>query len=217
MTELERALVALGQELDLPPTPALAAAVRPRLARRSRRRLWVALAAAVLVALAVAFAVPPARSAILRFFHIRGAQVSIVDRLPAVPLRDTAPGTPGTLGQAGFRVLLPDGRPPDGVYLIPGGVWLRYGDVAHPRLLVAELQTGSGLVLKKVAAGGRVEYVDVGGSLGVWIAAPHNLYLPGGEPRLAGTTLLWQHGVLTVHLEGKLTKSQAIAVASTFR
>jgi hypothetical protein len=218
VTELERALVVLGRELDLPPAPALAAAVRPRLARGSRRRLWLALAAAVLLAVAVALAVPPARSAILRFFHIRGAQVSIVDRLPAVPLRGGPLGTPGTLGQAGFRVLLPHGQRPDAVYLFPGGVWLRYGTAAHPRLLLAELETGSGLLIKKVAAGsGRVEYVDVGGSPGVWVAVSHVLYLPGGEPRLAGNTLLWQHGALTLRLEGKLTKAQATAIALAVR
>ena len=217
MTELERALVTLGRELDLPPVPALAAAVRPRLARGSRRRLWLALAAAVLLAVAVALAVPPARSAILRFFHIRGAQVSIVDRLPAVPRRGAALGTPGTLAQAGFRVLLPHGQRPDAVYLFTGGVWLRYGSAAHPRLLLAEFRTGGGALIKKVASLGRVEYVDVGGSPGIWVAASHVVYLPGGEPRLAGHTLLWEHGVLTLRLEGKVTKSQARAIALAVR
>ncbi|HEY6055886.1 MAG TPA: hypothetical protein VIU86_18290, partial [Gaiellaceae bacterium] len=79
MSELEQALVALGRELALPPAPDLAAAVGGRLERRRRLRPWLVVALALLAALAVAFAVPQARSAILRFFHIRGAQVTLVD------------------------------------------------------------------------------------------------------------------------------------------
>src|SRR6266487_1663260 len=43
MTELERALVALGHELEYPPQPELASAVRKRLERRWERPLAVGL------------------------------------------------------------------------------------------------------------------------------------------------------------------------------
>src|SRR6188508_1463835 len=94
MTELERALVALGQELELPPQPDLAAGIRARLERR-RPFGWRAVAfAAALVALAfgIAMAVPPARSAILRFFHIGAATVQRVDTLPAARQRPLVAG-----------------------------------------------------------------------------------------------------------------------------
>ena len=44
MTELELALVALGHELDVPPTPDLAPHVRARIERRSGRRRGLAIA-----------------------------------------------------------------------------------------------------------------------------------------------------------------------------
>jgi hypothetical protein len=211
VTELERALIALGRELELPSAPDLAAAVRSRLRRRRR---WLVPALAAVLALAVALAVPPARSAILRFFHLRGAEVALVDRLPAVPRAPVSLGTPTTLAELPFRPLLPDGRKPRAVYLADGGVWLRYRG-----LLLFEFPSGSASFLKKVAAGdGKVEYVDVGGEPGIWIGAgTHVVYLPGGSARLAGRTLLWQRGPLTLRLEADLSKARAIALALSVR
>jgi phosphomannomutase len=98
----ERELRALAAYVDFPAERDLAPAVRARLAaRRPRRRALVLVLAALLVALAVAFSVPPARSAILHFFHLRGASIELVDRLPEV--RGTAPldlGAPISLGDA---------------------------------------------------------------------------------------------------------------------
>ena len=90
MTEHE--LRALAAFVDLPDERELAPAVRARLSGRpQRRRVALVVVAAVLVAVAVAFAVPPARSAILRFFHLQGASIEYVDRLPDVR---TAPARP---------------------------------------------------------------------------------------------------------------------------
>src|ERR671923_2747821 len=88
MPELEQALVALGRELEFPPTPDLVGAVRERLApRRAWRRPLVFALAAVVVAFGIAMAVPPARSAILDFFHIGSVTVERVETLPrAKPL-----------------------------------------------------------------------------------------------------------------------------------
>src|SRR5205814_6335584 len=89
---LERALVALGGELEFPPAPD----AWPRVAERLQRRRWVrptvfALAAGVL-ALGIALAVPPARSAILKFFHIGSVTVERVDTLPPAQTRPFATG-----------------------------------------------------------------------------------------------------------------------------
>jgi hypothetical protein len=206
MTELERALVRLGRELELPATPQLAAAVGPRLGRR-RRRFWPVVVA-VAIAVAVAFAVPGSRAALLRFFHIRGAEVRIVERLP--PLGPTGSlGVPIGVGAADFRLLLLDGRLPDRVYASEGGYWLRY-----PGVLLFELRSGNAPFLKKVAgAAAAVEYVDVGGDPGIWIGVRHATYLPGGGARAAGHVLLWQHGALTLRLEAPVSKAEAIRLA----
>ncbi len=81
----ERELRALAACDRFPEERDLAPAVRARLqpgGPRRRRALVVVLAAALL-AIAVAFAVPPARSGILRFFHLQGATIELVDELPA--------------------------------------------------------------------------------------------------------------------------------------
>ncbi|HEY6055093.1 MAG TPA: hypothetical protein VIU86_14250, partial [Gaiellaceae bacterium] len=214
MSELEQALVALGRELALPPAPDLAATVGGRLERRRRLRPWLVVALALLAAAAVALAVPQARSAILRFFHIRGAQVTLVDRLPAVSTRVRL-GAPTTLERAPFRVLLPNGRRPDAVFAAPDGVWLRYAN----RLLVAEIRTGSPWFVKKVAGQGTtVRYLTVGGAPAIWIeGTPHDLFLPGGAVKLARNTLLWQRGELTLRLEGALDRKDAVRIALSFR
>src|SRR3989442_14396562 len=87
MTELERALVALGRELDFPPEPDLRSRVRERIERRPRYRRALVPALALLVALGIALAVPEAPSAILRFFPIGAGAISRVPPLPPRPER----------------------------------------------------------------------------------------------------------------------------------
>src|SRR3954468_7834546 len=87
MTELERALVALGGELEFPATPDLWPRVGGRLQRRPWLRPVVFAVALGALAVGVALAVPPARSAILRFFHIGSATVERVETLPPAQKR----------------------------------------------------------------------------------------------------------------------------------
>ena len=68
MTELERALVRLGDELAFPAAPDVSARVLARVAEpppRRRRRALVLVLAVLAVAIGAAFAVPQARTAIL--------------------------------------------------------------------------------------------------------------------------------------------------------
>src|SRR2546429_8164979 len=92
MTELERVLLALGEAIDFPPEPDLRPRVRGRLQGRRLARPLVLAFAAVVAAVGVAFAVPPARSAILRFFHIGSAAVQRVQQLPPARGRPLAAG-----------------------------------------------------------------------------------------------------------------------------
>ena len=225
----EQDLRALSAWIDLPEDRDLAPAVRARLqGRPSRRRALVVVLAAVLVAVAIAFAVPPARSAMLRVFHLEGARIEYVDRLPDVP---TAPLDLGAAIRpddaertAGFRPLAssllgaPDEVTWDGALL-----WYRYG---RTRLLVSQLRGSERLELVKkvVEPETMITPVHVNGEPGYFITGgKHFLYLaPGGdvreEPvRLSRQVLLWQHGPLTLRLEGDLGLAEALRIARSFR
>src|SRR5262245_50149826 len=82
MTELERALVALGRDLDFPDTPDAWHQVSRRIHQRRWQRPAVFALVAAALAVGIAFAVPPARSAILKFFHVGSVTVERVDTLP---------------------------------------------------------------------------------------------------------------------------------------
>ena len=214
MTDLELELRNLAPHLDIPEAPPLAGAVLTRLDRHRRRRrvLLVAVAAGV-TALAVALAVPSSRAALLRFFHLRGAAVTTVDRLPRLsPGRPL--GVPIPLGSASFRLLLPNGPRPERVYAGDGGYWLRYRGLL---LFEFENTEGSEILKKAALASTDVEYVDVDGEPGIWIGGRHALYLPGGPPRAAGHALIWQHGRLTLRLEAAVGREQALAIARSVR
>jgi hypothetical protein len=214
MTDLELELRDLAAHLDVPATPSLVGVVLGRVSRRRRRRRQLVFAVAIgFAALAVAFAVPGSRASLLRFFHLRGATVSLVDRLPPVTSRRPL-GDPIPLGTTSFRLLLPNGRRPAQVYAGDGGYWLRY-----PGLLLFEFESGPGTDIIKKAALGRtdVEYVDVNGEPGIWIGGHHAVYLPGGPPRASGHALIWQHGRLTLRLEAAVGPERALDIARSVR
>jgi hypothetical protein len=200
MSELERALASVGAELDYPPAPALAAAVRARVeaAPAPRRTLGprraVALAfALLLIGAGSAFAASPGlRHSVLDWLGLRSVKIERAQRLP-----DTAPGATLALGTrttldgarrtVSFGVLVP-ALAPDQVYAAaepPGGqVALLY----RPRPGLPEANhTSVGLLItefrgdlpfeylqKTLAAGTTAERVTVNGGRGVWIAGqPH--------------------------------------------
>jgi len=212
--ELELALRQLGRELDWPAEPELAhrVAARVRERRRSRRPLALAFAA-VGAALAVALAVPPARSAILDFFGIGGVEIRRVETLPPLPAERAAPGVPIPLAEARnlveFDLVVPEGY--ERVYWTAGIVTFVWPD----RLLMQF--RGDDLLVKKVRdQGTQLRELDVHGHPGVWLeGAPHGLFLPGGEKRLAGNVLIWLRDGVTFRLEGDLTREQALELAGT--
>lgn len=219
MTELERALVALGRELDLPSEPDLRSRVRERIERRPRGRRALVLVLALLVALGIALAVPDARSAILRFFHIGAVTIERVETLPAARGRSLAAGLGPPLSlraaeaRSGLRLVLTGPRP-DSFYAQPGliATLLQYG--GEP-VLLAELQGDQTGISKKLAGPDtRVEPADVGG-FALWLEGGKHVLTwqtPAGETRLqrrlAGNVLLWSVGERTFRLEGALSKGQ---------
>ena len=224
MTELELALVALGHELDVPTAPNLAPRVRARL---EPRRVWprrVALAIAVAVlAVGVAFAIPPARSAILRFFHLGGVTIERVDTLPRAQERPLTAdlGLPLHLARAtrvaGFRPLLPRGLHPR-LYAWNDAISMLVR-IGHKPVLISETSHGGLMFEKKyVAPETQVVAVTVAGQPGYWITgARHVVEFQSGEPRLAGNVLLFLRGDLTVRIEGDLTRLQALDLARSLR
>jgi hypothetical protein len=225
---IERELSALASFVELPGERDLAPAVRARLRGQPQaRRAALVVLAAALAALAIAFAVPPARSAILRFLHLRGVRIEYVERLPDVPTAPLDLGAPISLDDAertaGFRPLASNllGRP-DQVTWDGGLLWYRYGDT---RLLVSQFRGRDRLELVKKLVGPQtmVTRVYVNGQPGYFINGAHFLYLaPRGvireEPvRLSRQVLLWQHGPLTLRLEGDVMLGQALRVARSFR
>jgi hypothetical protein len=255
MTELEQALLRLGPEIVFPETPDVAGAVRRRLGERPRRRGFrlperrtMALVFALLaLAVGTAMAVPPARSAILEFFHLRGATVQRVETLPQVPDRLATAlelGRPVALEQAGIRaefaVLVPeDLGDPDRVYYSTAVAGGKVSLVYRPREdLPRSRFTGVGALLtefrgdlepefvdKLAHQATRIERLSVGGYPAVWLeGGPHVVIfrtLHGGfdedQARLAGNTLLVQRGNVLVRIEGNLDRDRAVAVAESLR
>ncbi len=211
MTELERALVALGDELEYPvagdPWPDVAARLR-------RRRLWpVVVVAAAVVAVGIAFAVPPARSAILKLFHIGSVSVERVQTLPPAQTRPFSTGLGPKLSQP--TVKLPAGLTATAYYTRPGldAAVLRY---RGERVLYARLHGDQmGFAKKFVGPTTHIEEVRLG-EFGLWLSgAPHVLAWDRGnvQTRLAGNVLLWLDRGVTYRLEGALSKRQLLALA----
>ena len=244
MSELERLLVELGRTMREPEPPPAARRAADRLRREHLRPQRLRLRGAVAVALvagAVAgvAAVSPARTSILRFFHLGGVTVERVDKLDLPPVARRGPLAPGrevSLARAragvSFPVVVPGRYPaPSHTFLHgsdpPGGqVSLVYGSLERPRLLVTEFlgTKVEGAFDKKAGRRTSVEQVLVDGEPGIWLGgAKHQFsFLDGGgmtrayETRLAGNTLVWERGALTLRLEGDLSRSAAIRLAESF-
>jgi hypothetical protein len=144
--------------------------------------------------------------------------------------------------RVGFPVLVPGVRPldrPDAVFVdqaVPTGGRVDLVYRARPGLPASPF-TDAGLLitefrgrptpefLKKVTGMGVVEQVTVGGEPGYWFSGEPHFFtyqdaagnLRDEQTRLAGNTLVWQRGDLTLRLEGELSKEEAIRVAESMR
>jgi hypothetical protein len=211
-------------QVEWPDTPAL----RPELAPRRLRRPLVLALAVVALAVAVAFAVPPARSAILRFFHLRGVTIERVETLPDAMARSLEAGLgperslAAAARVAGFTPVLPPGVDARRAYARPGVIAIPLGG---GRLLTELSVADLGISKKFAGQATLIEPVTVNGEPGLWLeGGPHVLVYVGsnGTPvaqtlRLAGNTLVWQHGARTFRLEGPFTKQQALKLAESIQ
>jgi hypothetical protein len=229
MAELETVLRQLGGEVAFPPTPDLASAIRGQLDRRRfrHRRVAIALVAVLVVAIGAVFAVPQARTAILDWLGLRNVSVVRVEKLPVVPAQGNLDlGQRVTLDDAKRRapwLLVPDGTP-DSAWVsesLPGGkVSLLWGTPSNVRLLLTEF-TGRTYIEKVIDGDTQVERVKIGDA-GAWFKGPHVVMFQDRDgrfreshARLARNTLVWQVGIVTLRLEGGLTKDEALRIART--
>ena len=247
MTELERSLRLLGDAVAFPEAPDVSEAVQRRLEglrperRRPRRRTLVLSFAVVALAIGAAMAVPPARTAILDFFGLRGATVQRVESLPTVPT-EPAPGSELLLGEPlpveDERLLVPAalGRP-DAAYAAEEDYGLRLTLVYGPGDGVPRSEyTGVGILVtefdgaidtryldKMVDADTSVEQLTIGGNRALWLeGGPHFVVFRTesgdiGEDvgRLAGNTLLLEHEGTLLRIEGQIGRARAIEIAES--
>jgi hypothetical protein len=230
--DLELSLIALGEALEVPEAPDFAARIalpgRPRHVRVTRRTLAIAAAATLLIA-GTAMAVPASRDAVLRVLGLRGARIERVGTLPPI-----APGTASRLklGEriapdrarhaASFTALVPPAA--DAAYLshdVPGG---RISILVGPDLLIELRAASSPYFLKLIDPGTRAKRVRVDGGPGVYLSgAVHELLFAAGNRvrsdrvLVAGNVLLWQHGALTLRIEGASSLRAALALARSLR
>jgi hypothetical protein len=241
VSELERALTAIGRDLDVPDAPDLVPGVLAQLGSRSvwrpERRRWILAVALVVVAgLAATLAIPDARSALWRFLSIGGERIELVDTLPEVPVQDDLEQTLGeevALEEArrasSFRLRELD-ETPERVFLGDREtVWFLYGSPDSPRLLVAQSPLhlpDDEILLKKVASPQtRVERVSVDGAPGVFLSgAAHFLFLVDeyGFPveesaRLARDVLIWERDDVAYRIEGDFDLDEALRIAASLR
>lgn len=228
MTELEQRLEALAAEVEWPETPPLvlpgpAAARFGRVATvRGRRRLLAVCLAVLVLAAAVAAIVPGARSTILDWFRIGGVTVERVESVPTgvAVLEAAYLGDPVSRARAeavlGASLVEPAMDPDAALFLRDGTVASVLTTDEATVLLERFRSSDLPFALKKLAAGTRVDFVEVvPGAIGAWLAgAPHVVLVRSAPARLAGNVLVWEAAGITYRLEGPaLTRSRALAIA----
>jgi hypothetical protein len=225
--DLEAALRSLGTQIDVPDPPDLTASVRKRIAQQQQpkhrvlRPVLIGLLA-LLLAGAVAFAVSPeVRAGVAEFFGFGGVEF----RQDSPPPVQTVPILPGerviSLDEARkqFQVQVPAALgDPKEVRVTDG----RVVTLIYDNVRLDEFDGDFGPAMGKFAHAQDIERVRINTAEGLWIPRPHEvLYIDRAgnwqhqSARLSGKTLIWQSGGKTMRLEGKLTKEEAIKIAST--
>jgi hypothetical protein len=233
--DLARDLAALGRAVDVPaPRPGLATAVLERLSDAPaaqvspawpRRRLVALAVGAVLLAL---LATPPVRAAVADWFGFGGVRVERGD-VPA-PTADPTPPTvaPGVSLQeaaamVAFTVSVPEELgDPDGVEVSPDRRMVSMSWTTDEEGALRLDQFDARLDFSVLKTAPDVFYAAVNGTDALWFEEPHEVALlePDGtmvthSARLAGHTLIWQEGLVTLRLEGDVDLGRAQEIAES--
>jgi hypothetical protein len=206
-----------------------------------RPAIGYGMAVALAVALAIVTFSPAARDAVADFLGIEGISIGRGETPDArLGERLEVPGEQVTLeearARAGFDVVVPErlGDPDEthfATYLEGGVVTLVYeadDDLREARgtgvgALITEFRAGvdAEIIGKTAPPATSIERVSVEGGEGYWITGrPHAVgYLgPDGQfreddLRLAGNTLIWERGELSLRLEADVDLDEALAIA----
>ncbi|USX49406.1 hypothetical protein [Lentzea sp. HUAS12] len=213
----EAALRDLAVHLHVPDPPDVTAQVLTRInaPRRKNRRLQAVIAA--VTAFAIAFAVSPAvRAGVQQLLEFAGVEFRTeAPRSVAPPLHSQDVGLDQARRQMPFDIHLPQALgTPDKVTVHEGRfVTLHYGE-----LRLDQFDGTISSTVGKLVHGEGVE--QIGDK--IWIPYPHAFFYIDRdgqwhteEPQLAGQTLLWQRGQVTMRLEGDLTRQRALEISAS--
>ena len=194
----------------------------------SRRRRVALVVGAVLLAL---LATPPVRAAVADWFGFGAVRVERDESPstePAPPPPEVTENRPQTslaeaLAGVGFVVSVPaDLGDPDGVEVSADRQRVSMTWRTAEDGVVRLDQFGAGLDYAVLKSAPELTWVAVDGGDALWFEEPHEVALLGPDgasvshpPRLAGHTLIWQEGAVTLRLEGDLVLARAVAVAES--
>jgi hypothetical protein len=229
--------------LDAAGSPAQVSSLAER--RSTAKRWWLVAAAAVTLALASALAMPESRTTVAGWLGLDGVRFISSDEAAAPPVGGTLELGDSTELEAAaseleFAPLIPTDAEigePDEVYIsdraVGGMLALVYrAEDGLPEsgntgagLLLTQFQgaLNPGVMTKGIGAGTLIEEVEVAGERGIWIEGDAHLFFytdPSGavvneDLRLAGNTLLWETGGLTLRLEGELPREEMRRIAES--
>jgi hypothetical protein len=206
--------------------------------RRALRPVTVALVALAVV-VATTLVLPAPREALARWLGLDGVRITERDDVPEGLGRALHLGQPVDLSEAADLsdglALVPRGvgdpagayaGRPEGAVTLAWAPSSRLPDVGGTGVgLVISVFPGStdrAVVEKQLPPGAPAEDVTVDGDPGFWISGPHVViyFDAAGRPqpdaaRLAGNTLLWQHGGVVYRLESALDREAAVALAES--
>ena len=191
---------------------------------RHRRRAMVVVTAIVLGLLAT----PPVRAAVADWFGFAG----VIVRDDPTPSRSEAPppptaGTSTSLDEAAalvaFEPVLPAALgPPRGVEVSADRrvLSMSWSDEVDGAVRLDQFDGRLDYTFAKTSPD--VEFTSVNGSFALWFEVPHEVVLLNRDgttrtetARLAGHTLIWEHGATALRLEGDVSLARATEIASS--
>ncbi|HEY7628272.1 MAG TPA: DUF4367 domain-containing protein [Ilumatobacteraceae bacterium] len=240
--EMISALKSLGESLDASPPSDVVSNVRAAIdaeAKRRRKRRW--RGAAAVAATASTLLIPGVRTAVAHRFGIGGVKVHEISPAETVP----PVGTAFALGQrvdldearsaVDYHVLVAPGPdlPRPTVYLRDNGIV----SFVYPATSTLPPSPGTdvGLIITEFSGDSRdiiekflnnttdVEQLTVNGAHALWITrGDHFVFFINDKNQdvdvpghIAGNTLLWVEGDVTIRLEGQISQADAVRIAES--